>query len=119
MNILYIACPYTDPDPNTQLKRVALATKVSGMYIARGHIVYSPLTHTHLINETIAQKDQPSHDFWMKFNFPFMEICHELVIIKADGWDKSIGVEYERAYFRRANKPISFFIPEFIERYMQ
>lgn len=114
MKILYIACPYTDDDPNIQLKRVALATKVAGIYVARGHIVYSPLTHTHLIDGTIPMLDKPTYDWWLKFNQPFMEICNEMIIIQTKGWDKSTGIAEERAYFKRANKPISFFLPEFI-----
>lgn len=111
--ILYIACPYTDPDPKVREHRVALATKVAAIYIKKGHVVYSPLTHSHPIDVELGET--LSSDFWVTFDETFMEICDEMLIIQSKGWAESKGIERERQFFKARNRPISFFLPGYLD----
>ena len=88
LNILYIACPYTDPDPFVRQKRAELSMEVAALYVRQGKIVYNPLA-SHYMDEQIPEADKPDHEFWMNFNAPFMEICSEMIIIRTEGWERS------------------------------
>lgn len=112
--MIYLACPYTHDNPAVALKRVVLATKVAGIYVARGAHIYSPLTHSHYIHSAMDPKEQKDADFWINFNWPFMEACSEMIIIQTEGWRESKGIRREIEYFKSVKKPISFFLPEYI-----
>jgi hypothetical protein len=117
--VLYIACPYTHPDPAIKEQRFKLATKIAALYVERGHIVYSPITHTHPLDVELAGHGTLGSDFWVKFDETFMAICSEMIIIKTDGWDKSSGIKREMEYFKEHGKPISFFLPEFLPEFVE
>jgi hypothetical protein len=53
-NVIYLACPYTDPDPAVRKARFDIATAVAADLIRGGRIVYSPITMTHPIDMVLA-----------------------------------------------------------------
>lgn len=108
-HVIYLACPYTDPDYQVRLDRFEAATIAAADLIMRGDIVYSPITMTHPIDLHLAGATNTlGSDYWVAFDEAFMDMCAELVVLKLDGWEKSSGVTREIEYFRSANKPIRF-----------
>lgn len=73
---------------------------------------FMPIIYTH---EIIGQTglNPYDHDFWLTFDRPFMEKARDLVVVAMDGWEESIGIIAERAYFGAASKPI-FLIDPFL-----
>ena len=51
-----------------------------------------------------------THEQWIEFDRPFMELCTRCVVLKLPGYDQSKGVQAEVDYFNEAHKPV-FFIP--------
>jgi nucleoside 2-deoxyribosyltransferase len=107
LKILYLACPYTDPDHMVRLERFNFATQAAASLIAKGHIVFSPITMTHPIDVVMAgDQNTLGSDFWVQFDQAFMERCDEFVLLAIDGWQKSGGVRREIEYFTAARKPL-------------
>jgi Domain of unknown function (DUF1937) len=52
--LIYLACPYSDPSAAVRLQRFEHATKAAAALIQQGHIVFSPITMTHPIDLEIA-----------------------------------------------------------------
>lgn len=111
-NVIYLACPYTDPDPSVRQVRFDVATAVAADLIRAGHIVYSPITMTHPIDVVLAGLSNTlGSDYWVTFDEAFMEICSEMVVIRLDGWERSNGIRREIAYFTERKKPIRYIDP--------
>lgn len=110
MKMLYIACPYTHPDKAIQHARTELATQIAASYVRLGYEVYSPLTHTHPLDQHLLDLNLPS-SFWVDMDERFMSICDECVVIQAQGWDKSSGVKREIQWFRDNGKPVTYHVP--------
>jgi hypothetical protein len=111
-NVIYLACPYTDPDPAVRKARFDVATAVAADFIRAGRIVYSPITMTHPIDMVLAGASNTlGSDYWVAFDEAFMDMCSEIVVIRLDGWQKSSGVTREIAYFQERNKSIRYMDP--------
>lgn len=106
-NVIYIGCPYTGTDDQKQ-KRYEEVTSFAAKLVESGNIVYSPITHSHPIESRMNKK--MSSGEWVKFDAPFMEICNRMIVVMMDGWENSLGLRHEIAYFRSIGIE-----PEFIE----
>ncbi len=103
--IIYLAGPYTDPDPSVRAARAHDATVASARMIERGYIVYSPLTMTHPIDvQMSADGETQGSDYWVAFDEAFMEHCAAIVVLMTSGWDRSRGVAREVAYFEQRGR---------------
>jgi len=47
--MIYLACPYSHPDSNVREYRFKMANRAAAKLMRDGHIVYSPISHTHPI----------------------------------------------------------------------
>ena len=43
---VYLASPFSHPDPEVRIARVAAIAKITARLIAEGHIVFSPVAYT-------------------------------------------------------------------------
>lgn len=110
--VIYLACPYTDPDPAVRKARFDVATIVAADLIRAGNIVYSPITMTHPIDMVLAGASNTlGSDYWVAFDEAFMEMCSEMVVIQLEGWERSNGIRREIAYFMDHKKPIRYMDP--------
>ncbi|MBV8588966.1 MAG: DUF1937 family protein [Acetobacteraceae bacterium] len=111
--ILYLAGPYTHPDSEVRKRRYIAITDVAAQLVARGHIVFSPLTMTHPIDRVLAREHETlGSDYWVKFDESFMEVCADIVVFMLDGWQFSAGVQREVLYFSERKRPVYFLDPQ-------
>lgn len=111
-SIIYLACPYTDPDPAVRQRRFDVATALAADLIRSGRIVYSPITMTHPIDVVLAgEANTLGSDYWVAFDEAFMDMCSEMIIIRLDGWERSSGIRREIAHFTERKKPIRYIDP--------
>lgn len=112
MGIIYLAGPYTHPDPAIREARFLGATKAAAKLIERGLIVFSPLTMTHPLDKELASDGATlGSDYWVAFDEAFMEFCSEIIVLRADGWEASSGVRREIEFFKSRNRPVSYIDP--------
>jgi len=109
-NILYLAAPYTHPDPVVRNERVQLVNAAAAELIRMGRVVFSPLTMTHPLDILLAKESETlGSDYWVKFDEAFMEFCSDIAVLRLDGWKDSSGVAREIRFFSERGRPIYYF----------
>jgi len=99
---IYLAMPYT----GNENQSFHVANLVAGLLMRQGHIVFSPISHTHPIAvECNLPKDW---DYWKRFDEEFIGFCDEVHVVKLNGFEKSKGVNTEIEITRKLEKPIKY-----------
>lgn len=109
---IYLATPYTDPDPAIRRARFEAVTLAAGELIKRRHIVFSPITMGHPISEACA--DIPGDfGYWGRSCLSYLEgWATRLVVLTLDGWEESLGVTAEIAAARERGLPVEYLSPD-------
>lgn len=107
---IYLAIPYTF---NPALS-ASIANKVAADLMEQGHIVFSPISHSHGIADHLPDKLRTDADWWMTQDLPFVEWADELcmVVIGDMGTDlieQSKGVQMEIAHAKKLGKEIMIY----------
>jgi len=106
--LIYLASPYTDPDPVVITRRYEAACRAAAELIRQGKTVFSPICHSH----GIARYGVPIEwGFWQRHGRRFLEVCDEVVVLMLNGWQESVGVQAEIAIARELGKPVTFLAP--------
>jgi hypothetical protein len=91
---IYLACPYTHRLAARRRERFEAATMAAAALMARGHIVYSPITHGHPIG--ILGRVPGDWSYWKDHCLSFLRgWAEELHIVCMPGWEDSTGVQAE------------------------
>ena len=90
--MIYLASPYTHPDPAVREARFQAACRQAAEMLRCGVRVFSPIAHTHPI---AAHGLPPEWDFWAEYDRAFLEMCDEVWVLMLDGWRESRGVRAE------------------------
>jgi hypothetical protein len=93
--MIYLASPYTHQDPAVMEQRFDAACRAAGKLMAEGHVVFSPIAHTHPI--AVRCELPRGWDFWKRFDMEFIVASRKLIVLMIDGWDESKGVAAEIA----------------------
>lgn len=104
---IYLACPYSDGSLVIRNYRFSMANEAAAWLMSGNNIVFSPISHSVPIAKT-GQVPELSWQFWRKQDFAFLEWADALVVLKINGWEKSVGVREEIEEARRLDKPIVY-----------
>jgi nucleoside 2-deoxyribosyltransferase len=102
--MIYLACPYSHPDPAVRQERFRHACRAAAEMIRAGKVVFSPVTHSHPLVEHGLPTDWA---FWERFDRFYLERCDE-VVLTLDGWEVSVGVRSEVAIAQGLGKPVRY-----------
>ena len=105
--LIYLASPYSHPDPAVKADRFEAACKAAAWYMDRGFQVFCPIAHSHPI-EQIGLGSIRNEDFWLHQDFAILRHCDELVVLCIDGWETSSGVAREIAFAANNNIPVTY-----------
>lgn len=114
--LTYLAIPYSHPDPEVREYRFRVANAMAAYFMQMGKLVFSPISQTHPI---CVQCNLPgTFDFWDEYDRAVLENSKEVIVLKLDGWEKSIGVAKEKAIARELGIPIHYVPKNFIHHIM-
>ena len=95
--MIYLACPYSDPNPLVRQMRFTQVCHVAARLMLAGNVVFSPIAHSHPI-ETLGMTDIKDGEFWMAQDLPLLALADKLMVLKLPGWERSKGLGQEIAF---------------------
>lgn len=104
---IYLAIPYQfNPERSFQI-----ANKVAAQLMSVGHVVFSPISHSHPIASNLPDELKTDSAWWMGQDLPFVEWADALYVVVigeygADLIENSKGVQIEIAHAKKHSKPI-------------
>jgi len=101
---IYLASPYTHQDPEIVNARVAIINARAAHLMRQGHIIFSPISHSHYI--AMENGLPTTFEFWAKQNHEFIIWCDVVMVLRLYGWEESKGVADEIRYAKLINKRV-------------
>jgi hypothetical protein len=106
---IYLAIPYTF----NPAKSFDIANKVTADLMSKGHVVFSPISHSHPVADYLPDALRTDSNWWMTQDIPLVDWADEVhaVVIGeygADLLEKSKGCQMELAHARKTGKPIQY-----------
>jgi nucleoside 2-deoxyribosyltransferase len=106
-HLVYLASPYSHPVTAVRQQRFEAACRAAAALIRHGHIVFSPIVHSH----SMARHGLPlDWNFWERHDRRFLAACDELWVLPLDGWQHSRGVQAEIDIALALGKPVHFVV---------
>lgn len=110
MERIYLASPYTHPDPTVREERYVAACQATAHLMRDGDVVFSPIVHSHLLATDYGCPKEFS--FWEKWCLSYLEHwATQFLILPLEGWEQSFGVSAEKAVAKKLGLPIHIVIP--------
>jgi len=116
MGYSYLASPYQNPDDktdwaycNVRFHEVCIA---AAKLMAKGHVLFVPIAHSHPIADHLPPEVRNSHDFWLKQDFALLAMADRLIVLQLHQWKRSVGVAKEIEFARDHDIPVEYLDPE-------
>ncbi len=107
--MIYLASPYSDPDPLVREQRFVVACEAAAALLRSGTAVFSPIVHGH----PLAAFGVPTGgEFWSEHDQQMLARCDEVVVLTLDGWRDSMGVRNELSLASTLGKPVRYLAPQ-------
>jgi hypothetical protein len=91
--MIYLASPYSDPDPAVRKRRHQAARDAVHRLTDREHIVFSPIdVSCEMLMHTRFAYDAA---FWYEWSMDFLRASSAVWVLTIDGWRESRGVPLE------------------------
>ena len=108
MTYVYLASPYSHPNPLVREARYRIARDAVAHLLIRKIWVYSPIVHCHDLTKEYSLPFDATH--WREYNEAMLREADELVVLNIPGWRESVGVAAEIAFA----KSLGLFVRDFI-----
>ncbi len=106
MKYIYLASPYSHPDPAVREARFAAACKKAAQYASKGISVFSPIAQSHPMTAYMRPEDCMNFELWMKLDLPLLKDANELHVLCIEGWRNSKGVTREIEFAEQCGIPV-------------
>lgn len=104
--MIYIASPYSHPDPVIMRTRFLLAQEYCAALINQGEFPYSPIVHCHEM--ALRYKLPTDFEYWRNYNLDMLRRADSMTVMTIPGWEESVGVKAETAAARAVNLPVFY-----------
>lgn len=93
MSYIYLASPYSDPDPAIVQRRYHLVLSATASLLRDCIWTYSPIVHCH---ELARLHSLPTDfAFWRDYNKAMLQKANAIALLDIPGWENSKGVKDE------------------------
>jgi hypothetical protein len=106
MAYIYLASPYSHPDPDVKELRYKQVMRARAEMMMRGLYVYSPIVDCHPMS--IAHLLPGDFEYWKNFDHIMLERSAAMCILRLAGWKESEGLKGEVAYALAKNIPLMY-----------
>ena len=106
--MIYLACPFSHPDPAVREARFQAACRAAADLLLAGEVAFAPVVYGHPLVALGVPGDWP---FWSRLDRAMIERCDEVHVLALPGWDTSVGVRQEVLFARSFGKPVKFVMP--------
>ena len=116
----YLGVPYSHKDSKIRKWRFDRVTEATAHLMKKGEYttVYSPITHSHLINSAKIGSESFTWDFWIdEYDLNFLAVCKVLLVLQLPGWEASKGVAAEIDYALEKGIPVKMASPVYDEMF--
>lgn len=100
--LIYLASPYSHPDRVVRKWRYRMACHGTARLLEAGHLVYSPIVHSHPLTHYGLPTDW---GYWKRLDEAMLQRCDELWVLLLDGWAASAGIQAEIQLAERRGMP--------------
>lgn len=104
--MIYLASPYSHPDPAVKSNRFRTACIATANLLQRGHQVLSPIAHSHPI--AVFGKLDGGFLAWRDYDFKLIDMCGIVWVLMLPGWRESRGVKAEVVYALSKGYPVKY-----------
>lgn len=91
---VYLASPYSHPDPEVRLSRFREALRAGAWLLSRRIWYYGPIQHAHIQATQFALPTDAA--FWWDYNRTMLDRSSGAIMLCIDGWQQSKGMVQER-----------------------
>lgn len=91
---IYLAGPYSHELATVRHDRYVALSKKAAELMRDGHVVYSPITHGHVIARS-NELPTEFNEFWRKQCFEMLRHSSQVMVLRLDGYHDSVGVNAE------------------------
>jgi hypothetical protein len=110
--LYYLAVPYHGTEEQ-QAYRIELSLKAATEFLRQSIHVFAPVIY---VNKIVEKLDLPSiekrRSIVMSYLFDFLQVSKGLILITADGWQNSWGVQQELRFCQEHQIPIYMMNPD-------
>jgi len=108
-SLIYLACPYSDPDPKIRIQRFNAVNKVAGELMRDKEVVFSPISQVPFMHPIPQEKNLPKNfEYWENMRKIYLNYSYKIIVITLDGWEKSIGVQAEIKIAHEMGIPVEY-----------
>ena len=104
--MIYLASPYTDPDPEVMTFRHDCVERYIIVSLAHNLFIFSPVVYFHRMALKYKLPDEQA--FWLNICFRIFNDAEALWVLQLNGWDKSTGVTAEIEFAEDRSIPIKY-----------
>lgn len=104
--MIYLASPYTHPDPFVMEWRYLMALRRMVEHLREGQHVYGPIVHNHELRR--FGNLPPTWEFWQVYDFDMLCRCDKLEVLMLPGWQQSVGVTAEVRRAAELHIPVTY-----------
>lgn len=109
MPFIYLASPYSHPDPDIRLTRYRQTMSVVAEKLNQRVWLYSPIVHCHELS--LYHKLPYDFNFWRGYNEAMIESAAAVAVLKLSGWEDSVGVKGEVRFANAIDKAVEYWEP--------
>ena len=109
--MIYLASPYSHPDPAVREERFREVSRYAAHLIRRGEVVFCPIAHSHPIEVHADDVLPGGWGFWSRIDTPFLAAADEVRVLRLPGWTASEGVRGEVDLALRLGIPVTYVDP--------
>lgn len=94
MSYIYVASPYTSPDPAVMQSRYEQVEQYTAWLLKNGDWAYSPIVHCHPM--TTKYNLPVDAEYWQQYNNAMLRGARVVHFLQMEGWEDSRGMAHER-----------------------